>query len=92
MSNVLINEGYSISVDIYKCSNVLDHSFSKVDISLGTFLYASKELQSKHRQTAGYSNKMLISITDIISITRTFNMVDLLKLIFRIDRPNASTQ
>ena len=56
------------------------------------FLYASKELQSKHRQTAGYSNKMLISITDIISITRTFNMVYLLKLIFRIDRPNASTQ
>ena len=39
MSNVLINEDFSISVDIYKCSNVLDHSFSKVDISLGTCFY-----------------------------------------------------
>ena len=66
MVNALINENYSISVDIDKYQSVLEHALSKVDFSIGTDIYMlPSNLNLSIEKTPLYNNKILISNTDM---------------------------
>ena len=66
MVNALINENYSISVDIDKYQSVLEHALSKVDFSIGTDIYMlPSNLNLSIEKTPLYNNKTLISNTDM---------------------------
>ena len=75
MVNALINENYSISVDIDKYQSVLEHALSKVDFSIGTDIYMlPSNLNLSIEKTRLYNNKILISNTDMK--TRSHRNID----------------
>ena len=53
MSKALINEDYSIGIDIERYQEVLEHALSKVDFSVGRHIHASKQFKPKHRKDEG---------------------------------------
>ena len=62
----LINEDYSISVDIERYQGVLEHELLKADFSVGTGIYVlPSNLDLNIENTAGYNNKILASNTDM---------------------------
>ena len=62
----LINEEYYISADINRYQGVLEHALSKVYFSVGTDIYMlPSNLNLNIGKTAGYSNKILVSNTDV---------------------------
>ena len=62
----LINEEYSIDIDIERYQGVLEHALSKVDFSVGTGIYMlPTKLNLSIRKTKGYNNKILMSNKDM---------------------------
>ena len=62
----LINEDYSISIDIERYQRMLEHPLSKVDFSVGTGIYMfPSDLNLSIAKTTGYNNKILVSNTDM---------------------------
>ena len=62
----LINEDYSIGIDIERYQGVLEHALSKVDFSVGTGIYMlPSDLNLSMGKTKGYNNKILVSNTDM---------------------------
>ena len=62
----LINEHYSIGIDIDRNQGVLEHALSKVDFSVGTGIYMlPSDLNLSMGKTKGYNNKILVSNTDM---------------------------
>ena len=62
----LINEHYSIAIDIEKYQGVLEHVLSKVEFSADTCIYMlSSDLNLNIGKTKGYNNKILVSNTDM---------------------------
>ena len=65
---VLINEDYSIAIDIERYQGVLEHALSKVDFSVGTGIYMlASDLNLNIGKTKGYNNKILVRNTDMKS-------------------------
>ena len=63
---VLINQDYSIGIDIERYQGVLEHASSKVDFSVGTGIYMlPSNLNLNIGKTKGYNNKILVSNTDM---------------------------
>ena len=63
---ILINEDYSIAIDIERYQGVLEHALSKVDFSVGIGIYMlSSNLKLTIRKAKRYNNKTLISNTDM---------------------------
>ena len=63
---VLINEDYSIGIDIERYQGVLEHALSKVDFSVGIGIYMlPSNLNLSIGKTKGYNNKILVSNTDM---------------------------
>ena len=74
----LIDEDYSISNNIQRHQNVLEHALSKVDFSvdLGIYMLPSS-LNLNIGKTKGYNNKILVSNTDMkIGSNRDINKED----------------
>ena len=66
MFKALINEDYSIGIDIERYQGVLEHALSKVDFSLGIGIYMlPSNLNLSIGKTKGYNNKILVSNTDM---------------------------
>ena len=62
----LINEDYSIGIDIERYQGVLEHTLSKVDFSVGIGIYMlPSNLNLSIGKTKGYNNKILVSNTDM---------------------------
>ena len=62
----LINEDYSIAIDISQYQVVLEHALSKVDFSVGMGIYIlPSDLNLNIGKTKGYNNKILVSNTDM---------------------------
>ena len=62
----LINEDYSIAIDIEKYQGVLEHALSKVDFSVGTGIYIHpNNLNLNIGRKMGYNNKILESNTNM---------------------------
>ena len=62
----LINEDYSIGIDIERYQGVLEHALSKVDFPVGTGIYMlPSNLNVNIGQPKGYNNKILVSNTDM---------------------------
>ena len=62
----LINEDYSISIDIERYQRVLEHALSKADFSVGMGIYMlPSNLNLNIGKTKGYNNKILVSNTDM---------------------------
>ena len=62
----LINEDYSIGIDIERYQGVLEHALSKVDFSVGIGIYMlASNLNLSIGKTKGYNNKILVSNTDM---------------------------
>ena len=62
----LINEDYSIAIDIEKYQGVLEHALSKVDFSVGIGIYMlQSNLNLNIGKAKGYNNKILVSNTDM---------------------------
>ena len=62
----LINEDYSIAIDIERYQGVLGHALSKVDFSVGIGIWMPpSNLNLKIGKTKGYNNKILVSNTDM---------------------------
>ena len=62
----LINEYYSVGIDIERYQGVLEHALSKVDFSVGTGIYIlPSDLNLNIGKTKGYNNKILVSNTDM---------------------------
>ena len=60
----LINEDYSIGIDIERYHGVLELALSKVDFSVGTSIYMLlRDLNLNIGNTKGYNNKILVSNT-----------------------------
>ena len=60
----LINEDYSIAIDIERYQGVLEHALSKADFSMGTGIYMlPSNLNLSIGKTKGYNNKILVSNT-----------------------------
>ena len=60
----LINEDYSIAIDIERYQEVLEDALSKVDFSMGTGIYMlPSNLNLSIGKTKGYNNKILVSNT-----------------------------
>ena len=60
----LINEDYSIGIDIERYQRVLEHALSKIDFSVGTDIYMlPSNLKLNTGKTKGYNNKILVSNT-----------------------------
>ena len=75
MFKALINEDYSIGIDIERYQGVLEHALSKVDFSVGTGIYMlPSNLNLSMGKTKGYKNKILVSNTDMkIGSTKHIN-------------------
>ena len=71
----LINEDYSIAIDIERYQGVLEHALSKVDFSVGIGIYMlPSNLNLNIGKTKGYNNKILVSSTDMkIGSNRSIN-------------------
>ena len=66
MFKALINEDYSIGIDIKRYQGVLEHALSKVDFSVGIAIYMlQSNLNLSIGKTKGYNNKVLVSNTDL---------------------------
>ena len=66
MFKALINEDYSIAIDIERYQDVLEHALLKVDFSVGTGMYMlPSKLNLNIGKTKGYNNKILVSNTDM---------------------------
>ena len=66
MFKVLINEDYSIGIDIERYQWVLEHALSKVDISVGIGRYMLvSNLNLSIGKTKGYNSKILVSNIDM---------------------------
>ena len=62
----LINEDYSIGIDIERYQGVLEHALSKVDFLVGIGIYMlPSNLNLSIGKTKGYNNKILVSNTDM---------------------------
>ena len=62
----LINEDYSIAINIERYQGVLEHALSNVDFSVGTGIYmVPSNLNLNTGKMKGYNNKILVSNTDI---------------------------
>ena len=62
----LINEDYSIGIDIERYQGVLEHALSKVDFSVGTGIYMlPSKLSLNIGQKKEHNNKSLVSNTDM---------------------------
>ena len=62
----LINEGYSISIDIERDQGVLEHVLSRVDFSVGIGIYMlPSNLNLSIENKKGCINKILVSNTDM---------------------------
>ena len=62
----LINEDYSVGIDIERYQGVLEHALPKVDFSVGTGIYMlPSRLNLSVGKTKGYNNKILVSNTDM---------------------------
>ena len=60
----LINEDYSIAIDIERYQGALEHALSKVDFSIGVGIYMlPSNLNLNIGKTKGYNNKILVSNT-----------------------------
>ena len=60
----LINEDYSIGIDIERYQGVLEHALSKVDFSVGTGIYMlPSNLNLNIGKTKGHNNEILVSNT-----------------------------
>ena len=60
----LINEDYSMAIDIERYQGVLEHALSKVDFSVGIGIYMlPSDLNLNIGKTKGYENKILVSNT-----------------------------
>ena len=58
----LINEDYSIAIDIERYQGVLEHALLKVDFSVGTGIYMIPiDLNLNIGKTKRYNNKFLVS-------------------------------
>ena len=71
----LINEEYSIGINIGRYQGVLEHALSKVGFSVGTGIYMlPSNLSLSTGKTKGYNNKILVGNTDMkISSNRVTN-------------------
>ena len=71
----LINENYSIGIDIERYQGVLEHAFSKVDFSVGIGIYMlPSNLNLSIGRTKEYNNQILVSNTDMkIGSNRNIN-------------------
>ena len=66
MFKALIDEDYSIGVDIERYQGVLEHALSKVDFSAGIDIYIlPSDLNLNIGKTKGYNNKILVSNIDM---------------------------
>ena len=66
MFKALINEDYSIGIDIERYHGVLEHALSKVDFSLGIAIYmVPSNLNLSIGKIKGYNSKILVSNTDM---------------------------
>ena len=66
MFKALINEDYSIGVDIERYQGLLGHALSKVNFSIGIRIYMlPSDLNLNIGKTKGYNNKILVSNTDM---------------------------
>ena len=62
----LINEDYSIGINIERYQGVSEHALSKVDFSVGTGIHMlPNNLNLNIGKTKGYNNKILVSNTDM---------------------------
>ena len=60
----MINEDYSIAIDIERYQWFLEHALSKVDFSVGMGIYMlPSDLNLNIGKTKGYNNKILVSNT-----------------------------
>ena len=60
----LINENYSIAINIGRYQGVIQHALSKVDFSVGTRIYMlPSDLNLRIGKTNVYNNKILVSNT-----------------------------
>ena len=60
----LINEDYSVGIDIERYQEVLEHALSKIDFSVGIDIYMlPSNLNLSIGKTKGYNNKILVSNT-----------------------------
>ena len=75
MFKALINEDYSIGIDIKRYQGVLEHALSKVDFSVGIAIYMlQSNLNLSIGKTKGYNNKISVSNTDMkIGLNRDIN-------------------
>ena len=66
MFKALINEDYSIGIDIERYQGVLKHALSKVDFSVGIGIcMLPSNLNLSNGKTKGYNNKILVSNADM---------------------------
>ena len=64
MFKALINEDYSIDIDIKRYQGLLEHALSKVDFSVGIGIYMlPSNLSLSIGKTKGYNGKILVSNT-----------------------------
>ena len=62
----LINQDFSIGIDIERYQGVLEHALSKVDFSVGIGIYMlPSNLNLSIGRTKGYNNKVLVSNIDM---------------------------
>ena len=65
-SKALINEDYSLVIDIERYQGVLEHALSKSDFSVDTGIYMlPNDLNLNIGKTTGYNKKLLVSNTDM---------------------------
>ena len=63
---VLINEDIGIVIDMKRYQEVLEHTLSKVDFSVGTGIYMlPSNINLSIGNKKGYNNKILVSKTDM---------------------------
>ena len=66
MFKALINEDYSIGIDIERYQGVLEHALSDIDFSVGIGIYMlPSNLNLNIGRTKRYNNKILMSNTDM---------------------------
>ena len=66
MFKALINEDYSIGIDIERYQGVLEYALPKVDFSVGIGIYMlPSNLNLSIGKAKGYNNKILVSNTDM---------------------------
>ena len=62
----LINQDFSIGIDIERYQGVLEHALSKVDFSVSRGIYIlPSNLNLSNGRTKGYNNKVLVSNIDM---------------------------